>query len=227
MIKSTLFAAAAFALACSTASATTVITADQAVGGEAGASGLLGTYWHVPAGATGYNLADTLAARNANAASGTFVSSNVAYYGGDGTSITDFLGSDGASYVGTVSDLSDGILEFKGYIQITAPGTVYFAFNHDDAAQLTVGNQVLLSQNCCGFQVEDAVFSTAGMYAINLVYANTYYYGWGGAVLEMSADGQNVGGMFQSVPEPGSMSLMLVGALGLLAGARRRKSNQG
>ena len=223
----TIFAASILAMACGTASATTVIAADQAIQAGPGASGLAGTFWHVPAFTTGYSIDATLAARDTNAATGTFTSSATGYYGSDGSSITDFLGSDGASYTGTVTDVSDGIFEFKGFIYVAAPGTINFGLNHDDAAQLTIGNQILISQNCCGYQAEDAVFSQAGMYAIDLVYANTYYYGVGGAVVELSANGQVMrDGLFKDVPEPGSASLMLIGALGLLGAAARRRKSQ-
>jgi hypothetical protein len=224
----TVFAGSILAFASSLASATTVIDAAAAIQAGPGASGLTGTYWHVPAWTTNYNVADTLAARDSAAATGTFTSSSLAYYGGDGSSIVDFLGADGSSYAGSNTDLGDGILEFKGFIWINAPRTINFGLNHDDAAQLSIGNQVLISQGCCGYQAEDAVFSQAGMYAIDLVYANTYYYGFGGAIVELSADGQMLrDNLYQNVPEPGSAALMLIGALGLLgAAAHRRKSNK-
>ncbi|MFL6659079.1 MAG: PEP-CTERM sorting domain-containing protein [Massilia sp.] len=216
---------AASALLCGAASATTIIGADQVVTGVPMTSGLAGTFWHTGTNTTNYMIAETLAARDANTPNGHFTSTGVSYFGVDASTVTDFLASDSASYAGSVTDLSDGIFEFKGFIKVDGPGTITFGLSHDDATQLSIGNQILISANCCGFQTEDAVFSAAGMYAIDLVYANTYYFNVGGAVVELSANGQVIrDGLFQAVPEPGSAALMLIGALGLMGVASRRKA---
>jgi hypothetical protein len=153
-------------------------------------SGLAGSFWDVSDGDT----LDTLALAQSvtpGPASATFLATSIDYPNGaaDSTStdtkVSDFLGADSS----TLSPASAGdvivlksVFEFSGLIDIQAsddtnPGTsdieVVFAVGSDDGFRLTLGG-VLVSEfdglRGFGFSSETAIFQSAGLYAINLLY---------------------------------------------------------
>ena len=194
----------------------------------AGPAGLSGTFYHVGSGVTNYQVADTLAALSGATPTGTFTSTQLNYSGNDGSSVTNFLGSDAASYVGpSVSgDLSDGIFTLKGFLKITTPGTINFTGNVDDVLVLKVGGDTVLSRGCCGGASGSVTFASSGFYTFDLLYANTNYFNVGGAFVNLSGNGGPIGGLVQSVanvPEPATWASMVLG-LGLVGGLMRRSN---
>ncbi len=98
------------------------VTITGVIDAAPGAVGLSGTFTHVGANDTkAFNIGTTLAALAANPFTGRFTATTLAYHGVDESTIKSFLGADAASYVGpsATGDLADGILELKGYINVT------------------------------------------------------------------------------------------------------------
>jgi hypothetical protein len=201
-----------------------------AAGGAQAAAGLSGDFYKVTPGSTGFSIAATLAQLQSATLTGTFISTSVNYGGGDGSSIVDFLNSnghaDGASYSGPSGafDLSDGILDLKGFIYVNA-GSAVFDLSHDDAAQLTVGGYTV-SGGCCGTGSVTATFASAGYVPIEVIYANTIYSGGvGGAHLVLTENGNLVtSAQTISVPEPATWALLIMGFGGAGAALRRRRA---
>ena len=214
-----------------TARADIIVPASSAVVGTAGAPGLVGTFYHEGTGTTGYSVAQTIALMNSSTATGTFVSSSVNYNGSDSSTITAFLGADGSSYRGPTPkafDLSDAILNLKGYFFVPTAETVQFSLNHDDAAQFSIGSQVLFSSSI-GKDTANASFTAPGYYAVNLIYANTNYYNVGGATVDLMANNATVtaANFAQTVvPEPSTIALIgaLLGGIVLMRLRRRHES---
>ena len=227
---------AALAALCTQAHATT-INAGAAVNGTAGPAGLSGTFYDVAWGRTGYDIADTLTSMRSATPLGTFTATQVYYSGGDSSTVTSFLGSDGGSYRGRTAaayDLSDGIFNLMGYLYVSAAGTNTFQVYHDDSAQLTIGGQTIISANCCGLDQASVTFQAPGYYALNLVYANTYASGSGGATLALGENGALIptSNLVQSVrpvssvPEPASAAVFGIGLAGMGTLLRRRRSSR-
>ena len=215
----------------SRAEATVIIDASAAVQGSAGNAGLSGQYRKAANGSTNFTIANTLTAMNATPVSGTFTAKSLSYNGSDMSTITSFLGSDGSSYTGRAAatgDLSDAILTLSGYLYVAAPGTYTFALQHDDSAQLTIGNQTIISRDCCGTDSNNVSFSVSGYYALSTIYSNsTYNGGTGGANFSLSENGATLtsANLVQVVvPEPASLALLgtAVGSFALLRMKRGR-----
>lgn len=215
----------------SRAEATVIIPGSAAAQGAASGVGLSGEYRKAANGSTNFTIASTLTAMNATPVSGTFTAKSLSYNGGDMSTITSFLGSDGSSYTGraaAVGDLSEAILELSGYLYVAAPGTYTFTLQHDDSAQLTIGNQTIISRDCCGTDSNDVSFSVAGYYALSTIYSNsTYNGGTGGANFSLSENGATLTSdnlVKTVIPEPASLAVlgMAVGGFALLRTVRGR-----
>ena len=215
----------------SRAEATVIIPGSAAAQGAASGVGLSGEYRKAANGSTNFTIASTLTAMNATPVSGTFTATSLSYNGGDMSTITSFLGSDGSSYTGRAAaagDLSDAILKLSGYLYVAAPGTYTFTLQHDDSAQLTIGNQTIISRDCCGTDSNDASFSVAGYYALSTIYSNsTYNGGTGGATFSLAENGATLTSanlVKVVVPEPPSLALlgMAVGGFVFLRTRRGR-----
>ncbi len=111
---------------------------------------------------------------------------------------------------------------------LPSPETITFGITHDDATQLKIGNQILISKGCCGYNQAVATFTQSGLYAVNLVYSNTNYGGHGQANFGLNEDGVGITNLVQSaVPEPATWAMMLVGFGGagaIIRSSRRRRA---
>lgn len=226
MIKQ-MVAALTTVVALGAANADTVITGGSDRPGAT--PGFAGTFYHVPAHSTNFTLADTLTTLATATPTGTFVSSSIDYSNQDLDSVTTFLDYDAPTYVGPSAggDLSDAIFTFKGFIRIAAPTSVTFDLYHDDSVRLIIGDQTLITGGCCGTTSAVATFTTRGLYAVDLVYANTEFQnGGGGAGVTLGVTGNSITGYYQDpgpVPEPAAWAMFIAG-FGLIGGALRRRS---
>lgn len=227
-IKTLLIAVSLLTVA--TAAQAVVIDKSSAIQGHAIGSGLVGTYYKAASGSTDFTIGNTLSTMQSTPVAGHFTATSLNYAGGDQSSITSFLGSDGASYVGraaAANDLSDAILDLSGYLYVAAPSTISFALSHDDSAQLSIGNQVVLSKDCCGTDTVSVKFAKSGYYALDLIYSNTIYNnGVGGASVSLTQNGNvlTAANLAQSVPEPATWAVLGLALVGLGMVGRRKAS---
>jgi hypothetical protein len=222
-----LLAVAALGLAAHPAAAQTTIT-----------NTLNGTFFFDPAAnITSIALARTYIA--GNSPTGTFsatqsVLTSSGYHGGDTSSAQSFLSTDGSSYQGTTTNLEDGIFDFKGYLNVTNPGTYNFGTYSDDGSALFIDGNEIVNNDGVGAphysQGNDNNMSV-GLHPIELVYYNHVFNGGqGGATLGANLSGLNItntNGTASAAPEPSAIAVWAfvgLGAAGLALKARRRKA---
>lgn len=208
--------------------ADTIISAAGATQGVSGSSGLTGQYWKVDARSTDLSIEKTLNLINSNKVNGTFISSDVNYSGRDFSTIKQFIGNDGNSFVGLNNSMSDGIVKMDGFIKITTPSTINFSMYSDDVAQLEINGQKLISTSYNNAGTTNAFFSKAGFYAVDIIYSNTATVdGKGGATLKLTENNQIPNNFYQNVsavPEPETYAMLLAG-LGLMGFMSRCRKN--
>jgi len=106
---------------------------------------------------------------------GTFVASNFVYLGNDLTAVRTWLGADSVTYSGVNSNLDDGAFRLKGFVNVTAPGTINLGTTSDDGARITIaGIDISNGDNGHGDETHDgdANFEAAGLYPIEITYFN-------------------------------------------------------
>lgn len=206
--------------------------------GAAGAPGLNGTFYFTN-GAPITTISMAQAYMAANSATGTFTATEAGitgsrngfgYFAHDADSAAQFLqvGDDGKSYSGPTTTLDDGLFDFRGYLDVTAPGTLPLSLFSDDGSALYIGGQQVLLND--GVHVDtqvngSATFALAGLYPVDVVYFN-----------HVTPDFQNTGALevdfggdhlsqLSPAPELSGVAAFWVGMLGLGAlavKARRR-----
>ena len=140
---------------------------------------------------------------------GRFISTNVNYSGNDISPILEWLGDDAGSFVGTEGELNDGMIQFKGYVNIETAGKHDFRSASDDGSVVFVGNQVVVN-NDGGHGAPgpapdgSAFFPTAGLYPIEVAWFNGNWTNdageHGGANIDLTMDGESLSGsIFQPV----------------------------
>jgi len=134
---------------------------------------------------------------------GRFISTDVNYTGDDLTPILDWLGNDGGSFVGEAGNFDDGLLQFKGFINITEAGQHSFNSSSDDGSVVRIGNQVVVN-NDGGHGAPgpapdgNAFFPVAGLYPIEVAWFNGDWTSadgaHGGANINLTMDGASLAG---------------------------------
>lgn len=187
-------------------------------------STLTGTFYHAGPATIG-SVAQAQQFIASNSATGTFTSTASLLQSGYGTDtggedlepVMNFLKTDGASYVGPNLDLSDGIFDIKGFLNVTTPNTYNFILNADDGAALFVdGTQVVNDDGQHAAQIASGTDTlTAGQHSVEVVYFNhNYNNSQGGAFL--SADFNGLGTTPASAaPEPSQIGVLALVVLGL------------
>ena len=146
-----------------------------------GGSSLFGEYWKRPPvsipldGATNPNNRIDVLVDTFGSPTGTFQANSLVYLGNDLTSITDWLGSDAGSYVGTVDNLDEGAFRFTGMLNVAVPGTVSLGTTSDDGSRITIGGIDIINNDGSHGDVTmdtNVVFAAAGLYPIEVTYFN-------------------------------------------------------
>ncbi len=183
-------------------------------------STLTGTFYHDAS----QSITSVAAAQQfiaSNAATGTFTSTesllqNPGYGSEDLASVTSFLKSDGGSYVGTVTNLSDGIFDIKGFVNVAAANSYTFALGSDDGSALFVDGKEIVNDDGIHSYVNSSASEalTAGQHSVEVVYFNHEYQGGqGGATLQAYFGG--LGTTPSAAPEPSQIGVLALVALGL------------
>jgi hypothetical protein len=109
---------------------------------------------------------------------GTFNATKFVYLGNDLTHVTNWLGADASSFVGSTAatnNLDDGAFRFSGFINVPVPGTVNLGTTSDDGSRITIGGiDVINNDSGHGDATVDAnvVFTAAGLYPIEITFFN-------------------------------------------------------
>ncbi len=200
--------------------------------GNPGGTGLNGSFYSVSTSST-YNgspktLADAQTYIAGHSATGTFTADSLNYTGSDTTMLKTFLGSDGASYSSADQILSTGILELKGYINITSSNPT-FTTNTDDLGSITIGGQQIVTSN--NNSATGTYTGALGLQPIDILYTNYQYGGnTGGAHLTITENGAAIPGsaLYPASPAPepaevATLSMIGLGMGSLLLCARRKR----
>lgn len=247
MHKRLTFLAAILAVFATSATAQVAIPSSSSVGGvpSSAGDGLVAQYWQLdPKGIiAGENPMKTQAfdIMAASAADLTFTATEFNYQGGnDLTPVNEWTQGDSASITGgdaTTFNMGDGFINFSGYIAIDQPGTVDFWIGSDDGSVLWIGDEMVVD-NDGGHGAPgpapngSAAFESAGLYPVELNYFNGEWTNdagdHGGANFEWRMGGEGGATISSSVlytnavPEPATMAMGLLAALGLLGLSRRK-----
>ncbi|MBI4660555.1 MAG: hypothetical protein HY735_17095, partial [Verrucomicrobia bacterium] len=109
------------------------------------------------------------------APNGTFRATRFVYLGNDLMHVTNWLGADASSFVGTTNNLDDGAFRFSGYINVTNAGRVNLGTTSDDGSRITIaGIDVINNDGSHGDVTLDTnvVFGAAGLYPIEITFFN-------------------------------------------------------
>jgi len=135
--------------------------------------------WSIPTdGATNPTNRIDRQIRSFGPPTGTFQASKLVYRGNDLTHVTNWLGADASSFVGSTAatnDLDDGAFRFSGYINVAAPGKVNLGTTSDDGSRITIaGIDVINNDSGHGDATVDTnvVFTAAGLYPIEITFFN-------------------------------------------------------
>ena len=117
-------------------------------GAPATGSGLDGRYWQAEPKGVG-SLAEVGQGIFDNARPvGVFTATGLNYQGStDITPVQEWLGDDGASYVGGEGDMNDGLLSFTGYVRIDNPGEVDIRSESDDGSRVWIAGELVVDND--------------------------------------------------------------------------------
>lgn len=165
-------------------------------------------------------------------ADATFDSTGIDYPQGtdtttnDSTSLSDFLGTDAGSLLGTDgigdTDLTDSVFRFTGFLDLLA-GEQLFSVSSDDGFRLTIGGMVISSAEARAFSTTSVnVDAGSGITAFELIYFERSVV----TGVNFSIDGVLAApaDMVSTVPLPAGLPLALVALTALGLAARRSKA---
>ena len=186
---------------------------------------LNGTFFH-DAAANVVSIAQAQAYIAGSTPTGTFtatqsVLTGAGYSGQDFSTAKSFLGADGASYSGTAANLSDGIFDFKGYLNVTTANTYTFSTGSDDGSALFIDGTKIVSNDLLAPERyrSGTDFLSTGLHPVEVLYYNHIFQGGeGGANLNLNFAGLNLttnNTPASAAPEPSQMGMLALAALGL------------